>query len=98
MTADLFASLRDARHNLACQLEPLDPPAREIMVRSAVIVSGGCWIEPPPPSSHWGPHFFELSLFGVSQTGDCPEEAIRLWMDAVRRSEAAFTEASPPAA
>ena len=88
--------LRSHRLAFAAALETLDPAARFEAVESAAVQSGGTFVLPSQNS--WGPHDVEVSLFGISQSGDTAESAIRHWISSALRMERALQEEEEMAA
>jgi hypothetical protein len=86
----LLPCLRGYRLAFATELETLDPAARFEAVEAEVVRTGGTFVLPSLNS--WGPHDTELSLLGISQSGDTPESAIRHWILTVLRMERALQE------
>lgn len=64
--------------------------------QNAVIEAGGEYLI-PRPGDNWGPHAVELSLHGISHTGETEERALAGWITAatrVLRAEAAARRAA----
>ena len=91
MTHPVNRTIAAARRDLALSLEISDTAARIEMMKNEVIATGGTWID-PSKAGGWGPHFYEISLYGVSQTGDSAEEAVRYWSRAVLKMEDALAD------
>lgn len=64
-------------------LKSREPEAQVAMMQDQVLLYGGTWIE-PDPTSYWGPHLYQLELFGVSATGGSAWQVVRNWMRAAR--------------
>lgn len=92
----LMPCLRSNRLAFATALETLDPAARFEAVEAATLYSGGTFVLPSQNS--WGPHDVEILLFGISQSGDTAESAIRHWIATVLRMERALQEEEVKAA
>jgi hypothetical protein len=71
---------------LAHQLRPLSWPLRLQFIEAAVISHAGSFV-PAMSGGNWGPHYAELSLLGISHTGDTTEAAVANWIKAALRSE-----------
>ncbi len=71
---------------LAHQLRPLSWPLRLQFIEAAVIDQGGTLV-PAMSGGNWGPHYAELSLLGISHTGDTTEAAVANWIKAALRAE-----------
>jgi hypothetical protein len=71
-----------ARHIMA-----MTGPDRTAAAQAAVIAHGGTLV-PAMPGGNWGPHYAEISLLGISHTGDTVEGAVANWIKAALRSEA----------
>jgi hypothetical protein len=71
---------------LARQVKPLPVLARITAMSAAVITHGGTLV-PAMPIGNWGPHYAEISLLGISHTGDTVEAAVANWIKAAQRSE-----------
>ena len=72
---------------LAHQIMALTGPDRTAAAEAAVIHHGGTLV-PAMPGGSWGPHYAEISLLGISHTGDSVETAVANWIKAALRSEA----------
>jgi hypothetical protein len=86
MTPTVAQTIAAARRDLALALEAAGTAAAIEMMQAEVIATGGTWVD-PSHAGGWGPHYFELSLHGISQSGDSAEEAIRHWASAVMKLE-----------
>ena len=83
----------DWREQLAIELETSGSAEQRVeMMRSAVIDTGGIWIDPPERGG-WGPAYHEISLGGISATGNSRAEAVASWIKAVLRVARAAAEA-----
>lgn len=54
--------------------------------QQAVIQHGGTFV-PAMAGGSWGPHYAEISMLGISHTGDTAEAAIANWIKAALRAE-----------
>jgi hypothetical protein len=71
---------------LARQLLTLTGADRIEAAHQAVIEHGGTFV-PAMPTGNWGPHYAEISILGISHTGDTAEAAIANWIKAALRAE-----------
>jgi hypothetical protein len=71
---------------LAARIKPLPTAARIAAIDAAVIAEGGTLV-PAMPIGNWGPHYAEISLLGISHTGDTVEAAVANWIKAALRSQ-----------
>lgn len=71
---------------LAERIKPLSAAARIAVIDAAVIDQGGTLV-PAMPIGNWGPHYAEISLLGISHTGDTTEAAVANWIKAALRAE-----------
>ena len=71
---------------LARQIMALTGPDRTAAAEAAVIDHGGTLV-PAMPGGGWGPHYAEISLLGISHTGDSVETAVANWIKAALRAE-----------
>lgn len=78
---------------LARQLRPLSWPLRLQLIEAAVINHAGSLV-PAMSGGNWGPHYAELSLLGISHTGDTTEAAVASWIKAALRAEKHIEEAA----
>lgn len=85
MTSALPSAVARQRVDIATVLEPLDSATRAEIMTHEIITHGGTFI-PSCDDSTWGPHFAEVSLLGISHTGNSTDECIANWIKAVLRS------------
>jgi len=78
-----------ARIEMALEFEALSDTALDLAIRAAVIQHGGTLV---PPKDEWGPLECELSLLGLSATGDTPAVAARGWTKHCLRSCGAMSD------
>ena len=78
---------------LAHQLRPLSWPLRIQVIEAAVVAHAGSLV-PANSGGNWGPHYAELSLLGISHTGDTTEAAVANWIKAALRAEKHIEEAA----
>ncbi|WP_370286903.1 hypothetical protein [Pseudooceanicola nanhaiensis] len=93
---NVMPCIRSHRLAFAAALETLDPAARFEAVEATAVQSGGTFVLPSQNS--WEPHDVEVSLFGISGSGDTPDSAIRHWIATVLRMERALQEEEEKAA
>lgn len=78
-------ALLQARIDLATDLEALpSADARVAMTHATVEQTGGSFI-PPCTCPPWGSHMAELSMLGVSHTGEDEPAAVSGWIKSVTR-------------
>lgn len=82
----------DLREQLVATLELSQPSAWSEILTSAIGAHGGALI--PTSGTGWGPHWWQLSLLGVSGTGATLEEAAREWARCSRRMRTALEDAA----
>lgn len=75
-----------AAAKLARQLRPMSDPQRAIFMQGCILFHGGTLV-PAMPGGNWGPHYAEISVLGISHTGDTTEAAIANWIKAAMRTE-----------
>ncbi len=78
---------------LAHQLRPLSWPLRLQVIEAAVVAHAGTFV-PAMSGGNWGPHLAELSLLGISHSGDTTEAAVANWIKAALRTEKYVEEAA----
>lgn len=89
--------MTSCQHTRAAQLArhfaTLSGDDRTVAAQQAVIQHGGTFV-PAMASGNWGPHYAELSLLGISHTGDTTEAAVANWIKAALRTEKHIEEAA----
>ncbi len=71
---------------LARMLRPMSEPQRAVFIQHCVIFHAGSLV-PAMSGGNWGPHYAEISLLGISHTGDTTEAAVANWIKAALRTE-----------
>ena len=82
--------MTSCQHTCAAQLARhfiiLTGDQRIEAAQEAVIQHGGTFV-PAMSGGNWGPHYAELSLLGISHSGDTIEAAVANWIRAALRAE-----------
>jgi len=78
---------------LAHALAPMPWPKRLRTIEATVIAQAGSFV-PANSGGNWGPHYAEISLLGISHTGDTTEAAVANWIKAALRTEKFKEEAA----
>lgn len=94
-TSPINSMINAERLDVAAAWNGLRDDDLEEAVRAAVIDFGGCYM---PPCGEWGPLEHELSLLGLSATGETLAAAARSWIKRTHRYSEALQDANHTAA